>query len=290
MKPLLLTTYGTCLKTRDRRLVLLNQDTGVRKSWLPTEFRFDAIIAENLGGFATFPALRWLATNGVSLTILDFDGRPIAAWLPDYPINARNRLAQMEAFMDPAARVSVARFVLEAKLHHAVPPTYRTIPDLMLYEGREAEKEWAALGIARDYPHARDPANACLNYAYGLLESRARVACHRAGLEPSLGFLHEWREGKSSLVYDLMEPARGQATRTALAVRKELTHRDFGEVFGHGLKLRPEGAKHLARAFARDFDEREMARFTDQLTLHFGASRREPNQQSLRRSARRAVT
>jgi len=274
MRPLLLTTYGTCLKTRDHQLVLENQDSGERKAWLPSEFNYDSVIAENLGGFATFPALRWLAANGVSLTMLDFDGRPAAAWLPDYPINARDRLAQMQAFADPAARVRVARFILEAKLGGPVPASYRTVPDLLAYEGREAAKAWAARGIVRDYPHARDPANACLNYAYGLLESRARVACHRAGLEPSLGFLHEWRAGKSSFVYDLMEPFRDGTTDTTLALRKELRARDFGEVFGHGLKLRPEGAHRLVRAFAKDFDDRGMAEFTRRLVLQFSAAMR----------------
>jgi CRISP-associated protein Cas1 len=274
MRPLLLTDYGTCLKTKERRLVLVNQDSGQRTEWLPSEFGWDSVIAENLGGFVTFPALRWLASNGVSLTMLDFDGRPSAAWLPDYPINARDRLAQMEAFADPARRVDVARFILEAKLGHPVPPIYRTIPDLLMYEAREAEHYWSALGVHRDYPHARDPANACLNYSFGLLESRARVACHRAGLEPSVGFLHEWRQGKSPLVYDLMEPMRDVATKVALSVRKELKARDFGEVFGHGLKLRPEGAHRLVSAFARGFNERAMGQFVYRLNLRLASAGR----------------
>jgi CRISP-associated protein Cas1 len=272
MRPLLLTDYGTCLKTQDRKLVLLNQDSGARKEWLPSAFGYDSIIAENLGGFVTFPALRWLASNGISVTMLDFDGRPTATWLPDYPINARDRLSQMEAFLSPTARVQVARFILEAKVGHKVPPIYRTIPDLLTYEGREATEYWTALGISRDYPHARDAANACLNYSYGLLESRARVACHRAGLEPSVGFLHEWRQGKSSLVYDLMEPMRDVATKAALSVRKELNSRHFGEIFGHGLKLRPEGAHRLVTAFAKAFREDDLARFTSRLALQFASA------------------
>lgn len=83
MKPLLLTDYGTCLKTRDRKLVLLNQDSGKRNEWFPVTFPHDSIIVENLGGFVTFPALRWLATNGVPLTCLDFNGAVLASCLPD---------------------------------------------------------------------------------------------------------------------------------------------------------------------------------------------------------------
>jgi CRISPR/Cas system-associated endonuclease Cas1 len=269
MRALLLTDYGTCLKTRDRRLVLQNQDSGERKEWLPTEFGFDAVIAENLGGFVTFPALRWLASNGVSLTMLNFDGAPVACWLPDYPMNAANRLVQMEAFF--YRRLPVARFILEAKLGHAVPEP-RSINDLLTFEAREAERYWTTVGIVRDYPHARDPANACLNYAYGLLESRARLAIHRASLEPSIGFLHEWRERKPSLAFDLMEPFRAETTKIALGVKKELNSRDYGEVFGHGLKLRPEGAHRLVTAFSRAFSDKEMERFTSRLILQFGTS------------------
>jgi CRISP-associated protein Cas1 len=267
MKPLLLTDYASSLKARGRKLVLWNQGSGKREEWLPREFPYDSIIVEHLGGFVTFPALRWLATNGIPLTALDFNGSVLGSWLPDYPTNARDRLAQYAAFIDPARRVSVARFILEAKVGKPVPSIYRTIPDLMLWEGRQADAYWSALGIVRDYPHARDPENACLNYAFGLLESRARLACHRAGLEPSVGFLHEQREHKESLIYDLQEPFRDSATKTALAVRKELTHRDFGEVFGHGLRLRVEGAHRLVTAFARSFSDRAMTEFTSRLTL-----------------------
>jgi CRISPR/Cas system-associated endonuclease Cas1 len=287
MKPLLLTTYGLTLKTRDRRLVLWNQDSGERKEWLPTEFTHDSIIAENLGGFVTFPALRWLASNGVSLTMLDFNGSVLGAWLPDYPLNAANRLAQMEAFY--YRRLPVARFILENKLGRPVPEP-RSINDLLMYEAREAEQYWTALGIVRDYPHARDAANACLNYAFGLLESRARLAAHRASLEPSLGFLHEWREHKPSLVFDLQEPFRALTAEVALTVKRELTSRDFGEVFGHGLKLRPEGARRLVTAFARRFNEQEMGRFVSRLILRFQtAEGREAPSQTGRQTEGRMV-
>jgi CRISPR/Cas system-associated endonuclease Cas1 len=273
MKPLLLTTYGSCLKTQDRKLVLWNQDNGSRKEWSPGEFGYDSVITENLGGFVTFPALRWLATNGVSLTMLDFDGRPSISCLSDRPTSTKNRLAQIAAFVDATRRVNVARFILESKLGRPIPPTLRTIPDLLMYEANEAAKEWAALGITRDYPHARDPANACLNYAYGLLESRARLACHRAGLEETIGFLHTPQDSKDALVYDVMEPMRASVTATALKVRRALSSRDFGEVFGHGLRLRPEAAHRLVRDFARSFDEDSLSEFVANLITQFDATR-----------------
>lgn len=58
--------------------------------------------------------------------------------------------------------------------------------------------------------NASDPVNVALNYAYGVLEGEVRRAVNAVGLEPSVGFLHEFAEyqTKQSLVYDLMEPFR----------------------------------------------------------------------------------
>jgi CRISPR/Cas system-associated endonuclease Cas1 len=54
-----------------------------------------------------------------------------------------------------------------------------------------------------------DPLNAVLNYAYGCLESQARQALAAQGFDVACGFLHVDTGGRDSLVYDLMECARG---------------------------------------------------------------------------------
>ncbi len=52
--------------------------------------------------------------------------------------------------------------------------------------------------------------NLALNYAYGVLEGECRCAINSVGLEPSVGFLHDFSnyQTKQSLVYDLQEPFR----------------------------------------------------------------------------------
>jgi CRISPR/Cas system-associated endonuclease Cas1 len=267
MKPLILTDYGLCLKTRDRKLVLVNQDSGARKEWLPVDFPFDSILVENLGGFVTFPALRWLATNAVTLTALDFNGQVLACFLPDRPSNPHASIAQIAAYLDLSSRFEIARFVLESKLGREVPTSLVTWDDLLTYEAREAARFYGDLGITRDYPNARDPTNACLNYAFGLLASRSRLAVHRLSLDPGVGFLHAPQNYKSALVYDVMEPFRELTVKTALSVREGLNSRDYAEVFGHGLKLRPEGAHRMVSVFARAYPETEMERFMSRLTL-----------------------
>jgi len=58
--------------------------------------------------------------------------------------------------------------------------------------------------------NASDPFNLCLNYAYGVIKGYVRRAVNIVGLEPSVGFLHEFSgsQTKESLVYDLQEPFR----------------------------------------------------------------------------------
>jgi CRISPR-associated endonuclease Cas1 len=96
---------------------------------------------------------------------------------------------------------------------HFAPPSYRTrVPD-----------HWRSF-IVRSSPltggprGAVDPPDALLNYAYALLEAEARMACHEAGLDPSLGILHTDTDGRRSLIYDLMEPVRPVADRLVLSL------------------------------------------------------------------------
>lgn len=66
-----------------------------------------------------------------------------------------------------------------------------------------------ALGCTgRNRRPPRDPVNACLSLAYTLIHHECVRACHRAGLDPLLGFYHEPAYGRESLACDLIEPLR----------------------------------------------------------------------------------
>jgi len=56
----------------------------------------------------------------------------------------------------------------------------------------------------------RDPVNATLSLGYTLSHGDALRAAYRAGLDPSLGLLHEPHYGRDSLACDLNELARGR--------------------------------------------------------------------------------
>jgi CRISP-associated protein Cas1 len=291
LKPLLLSYHGLSLTTKAGSLVLRNRITETREAWAPSAFPFDSVVVEATGGYVTWDALRWLATNDVSVTLLQFNGKPASVTLPDSPVQARDRLAQLRAHADPERRLEIARAFVAAKVRAsvravpdcawaAVAPRRMTLSDLLLYEGRVAEVYWRGRGVVRDYPNARDPANAVLNYAYGLLESRARLVVHRLSLEPSVGFLHQPRETKSSFVYDVMEPWRTEADDVALGLLPSLKRVDFLSSFGHGLRLRPHAAGLLVKAFAERMNtgvEKAMLRATGRLALCFAAARVTPS-------------
>lgn len=247
MRTLVLAEPRLALKVSAGRLVLTRDRTRLRE-WAPRKFGYDLVTLDPNGGFVTNLALRWLAEEGVSLSLLDYNGWPILTAQPDASSSVLPRLEQMRAYLDPERRVRIARAILERKTGHPVPPIYQTIPDLLAYEAREASEYWAARGIERSYPHARDNVNARLNYGFGLLESRVRTLLHREGWDPAIGWLHTPQDGKSAAVYDVMEPWRDLVVRTVLPLGPRLGRKAFYEQFGKGWRLRPAAAKVVSDA------------------------------------------
>ena len=96
---------------------------------------------------------------------------------------------------------------------------------LMGVEGQAAAVYWQgikrAVAVGDDWPGRRgrgahDPANAALNYAYGILYGQVEWAIVLAGLDPYAGFCHADRPGKPSLVLDLIEEFRQPAADRAV--------------------------------------------------------------------------
>ncbi|MEO1519027.1 MAG: CRISPR-associated endonuclease Cas1 [Bacteroidota bacterium] len=72
--------------------------------------------------------------------------------------------------------------------------------------------------VGRSFRPARDPFNAFLNYAYGILYSRVEKALILAGLDPYVGFLHRDDYNYKSMVYDFIEPYRAYADKIAFSL------------------------------------------------------------------------
>jgi CRISP-associated protein Cas1 len=71
--------------------------------------------------------------------------------------------------------------------------------------------------------NAAHPINATLNYAYGILESQIRIKSVAEGYDPTLGIMHESREGSSAFVFDMMEPERPKVDCSILEFVKSHT-------------------------------------------------------------------
>ena len=64
--------------------------------------------------------------------------------------------------------------------------------------------------------NAAHPVNTMLNYAYTVLESEIRIKAIAEGYDPTIGIMHEGRDGSSKFVFDLMEPERPKVDRAVL--------------------------------------------------------------------------
>jgi len=214
----------------------------------PRRIPYDSIIIDGHSGYVSLQAFHWLSRNKVPVFILNFDGSLISSVLPPMPVKADLRAAQLEACKDPEKKHRIAYELVKAKIQRTTDvlrwlgekydiekqsrkvniessalANAKTVDDIRTVEGRVALQYWAAIQsiipetfdfqsrIIRSHQYnASDPVNLCLNYAYGVLEGECRKAINTVGLEPSVGFLHEFSDyqTKQSLVYDLQEPYR----------------------------------------------------------------------------------
>lgn len=93
-----------------------------------------------------------------------------------------------------------------------------------------------------------DPVNALLSLCYTLLHYEAVREIEVIGLDPTIGFLHEFSYGRESLACDLVEAHRPAVDRFVWQMFRDriLTARDFSrESGGPGCYLTKEGRKKL---------------------------------------------
>jgi CRISPR-associated protein Cas1 len=104
--------------------------------------------------------------------------------------------------------------------------------------------------------NASDPVNALLNYGYAILESQCRKALNSVGLEPTVGFLHEAKQTKYPLVYDLQEPYRWLVDSTVISCLEngQFGKSDFYRMDNYVLRLRPEAARKFIDALRIKFN------------------------------------
>lgn len=214
----------------------------------PRRFPYSSVVIDGHSGYISLQALHWLSRNKVPVFVMNFDGTMISSILPPMPVKADLRAAQILAANDSKKKFSIARALVQAKIarslqvldwlaeRYDIPREIRvtrleasklrnasTVPDVRVVEGRVARRYWDAFAkvtpehldfcgrmTSSHQNNASDPFNAALNYGYGFLEGECRKAINSVGLEPSVGFLHDFSDyqTKQSLAYDLQEPFR----------------------------------------------------------------------------------
>jgi CRISPR-associated protein Cas1 len=102
--------------------------------------------------------------------------------------------------------------------------------------------------------NASHPVNAILNYAYTVLQSEIQINAVTEGYDPTIGVMHEGRDGSSAFVFDLMEPERPVTDRTVLEFVKGhvFDPADFTIRSDGVCRLNPEMARCVVALVSRD--------------------------------------
>lgn len=119
------------------------------------------------------------------------------------------------------------------------------------YEGSAGREYFGTLGKiippehqfeTRNFRPAKDPFNAFLNYAYGVLYSQIEKALIIAGIDPFVGFLHRDDYNQKSMVFDFIEPFRIYADEVVFKLfsAKKVNKKHTDKITG-GISLNKEG-------------------------------------------------
>jgi CRISP-associated protein Cas1 len=97
--------------------------------------------------------------------------------------------------------------------------------------------------------NAAHPVNAMLNYANAVLQSRIQINVVAEGYDPTIGIMHEARDGSSALIFDLMEPERPAIDRKVLEfiIGHVFDPADFVIRLDGVCRLNPEMARVVAQ-------------------------------------------
>lgn len=238
-------------------LIFEDREKGTSQIVEPPEIDFDLLVVQNTKGFVSWPALKVLQMWRVTVALLDWNGKLLGTFVPyASSMDPGLQIQQMEASRDSKRALKIAKEIVSVKCDRMVEAAekwgeaadverirtshpidrVRSVKEARAVESWVTEPYWAAFRseLKRRWPEARfkvrghtthgykmravEPANAALNYAYSLLEAKARTNLARAGLSPYFGFLHSTLPKKEPAVYDLQEYERTEMDRAVLEV------------------------------------------------------------------------
>jgi CRISPR-associated protein Cas1 len=242
----------------------------------------------------TTPTLATLLERGIELVLLTADGEYRGRLVGPESGSAELRVRQLEAARDEEFALELARRFVRGKLrnqgvlllreldeHPDLRSALDALRDALLRASRAgglggllasegygsgayftalAQLLPASLGFSgRQRRPPPDPVNALLSLGYTLLTQRAVSALRAVGLDPSVGFLHQFRPGRPSLALDLIEEFRPAVDALVLRLLKdgELTRDHFAPPDPErGVRLTPEGLRRFLAAWEHWWDQR----------------------------------
>lgn len=220
------------------------------------------------GADLTTGARNLLLARGIDVIFLTQDGRMRGRLVGQESAWAERRIAQYRVAINEPKRLALAKCVVEGKLTAQTAllamrnrnlrrdpiaeailllrsqlrrcAAAKDLDQLRGIEGQAANIYFSVFGElvtnaafgwnGRNRRPPRDPLNAVLSFGYTMLCSRVEHALRRAGLDPSLGLLHESIRGNPALALDLAEEFRPMVDGMVLNLvnRKQLGPEDFG--------------------------------------------------------------
>jgi CRISPR-associated protein Cas1 len=289
MNPLVLTSKATFVSVRDHQLRIVDYMNRSEVLYRARHLPFDHILIYKAGGNVSFEAVRFLMQNGVPIVHLSWDGSQVGMTLPPGPISGELRVAQYQTFLNKERREQLACAFVEEKVSKSIQllrflaRRYPAIDlsgvksispslPLMLFEGKIAEAYWAEFSkviqsmrsrfeflgrkTSSNNMGASDPVNSLLNYGYGILEARVRLAIQKVGLDPDIGFLHVAQSGATPLVYDVMELFRWLVDLTVVELLESKSIKPEGFLTDPEYKvfLKEDAAHRVAERLTQNFN------------------------------------
>jgi len=260
-------------------VALRQEDGSWKKRSIPAQTIEQVVLMGNPQ--ITGDALTYALELGLPVHYLTGFGKYLGSALPGHSRNGQLRLAQYAVYHDTPRRLQLVQTFITGKIRNQYHVLYRhgqkenplqlrkkqvvqqtTLDQVRGIEGMAAREYFAGWPkmLGSDWPFdgrnrrpPRDPVNALLGFAYGLLRGQVTAAVHMAGLDPYIGYLHEVHHGQPALVLDLMEEFRPLvADNVVLSFlnNREVKPKDFHESLG-AFTLSDSARKSFLQAFER---------------------------------------
>lgn len=260
MKHLIISEYGIYLGLEAGRLAVKNKED---KKYFPLNRLATVAIAKRGVSFSS-DLIEQFSLRGIKLFFLDFRGvahsmlvganqhAVVQARINQYKYinnNAlylavklitakiKNQRATLSYFNKHHKSANLLLAIQELKRTTCIIKNSKNLNDVLGYEGYAASVYFDALAkdkflsesfSNREGRGSQEIANSMLNFGYAILSSYILNAITNAGLEPYLGFLHQKRPGKMSLVLDLMEEYRAWVVdRAVIKLRQQYNNKNY---------------------------------------------------------------